>query len=180
MPLHDTQATQFLLELYRMTQGDAGIQVSTEDVGAAVGLDKESAGKMSENLIGEGWVAIKTLSGGIGITADGVEAARAAGGREPAAATALSLGIGPVLDKDGRAAVETLADDIKRHLSTASTPYAQLEEMVMDLKTLEIQMGSPQPKTAIIREILRSLEGSLIKNGAAQTVQRITAAINNT
>lgn len=180
MPPNDTQATQFLLELYRVTQGDPAVQVSTEDVGAAVGLEKEGAGKMSENLIGEGWVAIKTLSGGIGITADGVEAARAAGGRGPAAATALSLGKGPVLDQNGRATVETLADDIKRHLSTASTPYAQLEEIVMDLKTLEIQMGSPQPKTAIVREIFRSLENSLKKNGATQTAQRITAVIDNT
>jgi len=33
----------------------------------------------------------------------------------------------------------------------------QLEEMVMDIKTIEIQMLSPHPKTGIIREILKSI-----------------------
>jgi hypothetical protein len=178
MPLNDTQATQFLLELYRMTQGDGSVKVATEDVGATIGLDKEAAGKMSENLIGEGWIEIKTLSGGIGITAEGVEAARAAGGQGPAAATALSLGKGPVLDTDSRTAVEALTDDIKRHLSTAETPYSELEEMIIDLKTLEIQICSPQPKTAIIREIFRSLEAVLKKTGATQTAQRVAAVVN--
>jgi hypothetical protein len=178
MPLDDNQATQFLLELYRMTQGDGSVKVSTEDVGNAIGLDKETAGKMSENLIGGGWVEIKTLSGGIGITAEGVEAARAAGGLGPEAATALSLGKGPVLDTNSRAAVEALADEIKQHVSTAATPYSELEEMVIDLKTLEIQMCSPQPKTAIIREIFRSLEAVLKKTGATQTAQRVTGLVD--
>lgn len=178
MPRNDTQANQFLLELYRMTQGDGSVKVATEDVGAAIGLDKEAAGKMSEDLIGEGWIEIKTLSGGIGITAEGVEAARAAGARGPASATALSLGKGPVLDTDGRAAVEALIDTIKRNLSTSQAPYNELEEMVIDLKTLEIQMCSPQPKTAIIREIFRSLEAVLKKTGATQTAQRIAAVVD--
>jgi hypothetical protein len=179
MPLEDTPSIQFLLELYRLTQGDDSVKVFIEDVGAAAGLDKESAGKIAENLIGEGWVEIKTLSGGIGITAEGVEAARAAGGFFPVAETDLNFGKGPVLDPDGRTAVDALTDDIKRHLSETPVSYPEREEMIMDLKTLEIQMTSPHPKTAIVREIFRSLKGSLHKSGATLTAQRIADIIDN-
>ena len=177
MPFDNPQATQFLLEVYRLTQGDESVQVATTDAGAAMGLDKEAAGKLSEICIGEGWVAIKTLSGGIGITPDGVAAARAAGGQAQAAGGPITIGNGPVVDADGRGAVETLMNTIQRHLASTTTPYPQIEEMVMDLKTLEIQMCSSRPKTAIVREILRSLQNSLEKGGAGQIARDLAAAI---
>jgi hypothetical protein len=66
---------------------------------------------------------------------------------------------------------------IQRHLASTTTPYPQIEEMVMDLKTLEIQMCSSRPKTAIVREILRSLQNSLEKGGAGQIARDLAAAI---
>jgi hypothetical protein len=177
MPSEITTSTQFLLELFRLTKGDSSVQVATKDVGATVGLDKEAASKMSEDLIGEGWVEIKTLSGGIGITAEGVAAAQAAGAKAPDGGAQLSLGREPVLDTIGRTAVDRLTLEIKRHLATAPTPYAGLEEMVLDLKTLDIQLCSPRPKTAIVREILRSLQGNLDQAGATSIAQRLSAAI---
>ena len=101
----------------------------------------------------------------------------AAGGQTVTGDAQPILGREPVLDSRGRAAVETLCDEIKKQLSSAQTPYAGLEEIVMDLKTLEIQMCSLRPKTAIAREILRSLSATLEKCGAAQTAKRLTAAI---
>jgi hypothetical protein len=178
MPLETSQSTQFLLELYRMTQGDGNVQVATQEVGTAIGLDKEAAGKVSENLIGEGLVEIKTLSGGIGISAEGVEAALAAGGQAPIS-TPQSIGNRPILDAGGKAAAEALIEEVKKHLATATMDYDAVEEMVMDIKTFDMQVGSPQPKTAIVREVLRSLHQNLKKTGAEAIASRLAAAIND-
>ncbi len=46
-------------------------------------------------------------------------------------------------------------------MTHASLPYENTEEIIIDIKTIEIQMLSPNPKTEIIREALRSLQKSL-------------------
>jgi len=42
-------------------------------------------------------------------------------------------------------------------MTQANASYGQWEEMVIDIKTIEVQMLSPHPKTAVIREVLRSM-----------------------
>lgn len=153
------KAKNYLLELYQMTAGDVSIQVSMFEVGAAMGLEKTEAGKIAENLIGDGLVEVKTLSGGIGITAQGIEQAQTAGVAGPT--TDIDLGNTPVLDKRGKNSVEMVLKEIQACLSQNSTTYERLEEMVIDLKTIEVQLLSPRPKTAIIRQVLRSLHASL-------------------
>ena len=64
MSLNTSEANTFIVELYRLTKGDPAAQVSSTDVGNAIGLEKAKAGKLSEELIGQGWVEIKTLSVG--------------------------------------------------------------------------------------------------------------------
>ncbi len=76
-----TENTAYLLELFQRTKGDARARVSMYDVGAALGMEKGAAGKTAEELIAAGWVEIKSLSGGIGITAEGIAAAQAAAPR---------------------------------------------------------------------------------------------------
>ena len=88
MDANSPEAQNYLLELYQMTTGDINAQVSMYDVGAAIGLEKNDAGKLAEDLIGDGLVAVKTLSGGIGITDLGVEKAQSAAGASPTAAAA--------------------------------------------------------------------------------------------
>jgi hypothetical protein len=65
----------FLAELYRQTQGDPSIMVSMYEIGEALGLDRKASLRTAEDLLGTGLAEIKTLNGGIGITAQG--AARA-------------------------------------------------------------------------------------------------------
>lgn len=158
------EADNYLNELYKMTTGNAGAQVSMYAVGTAVGLEKEAAGKIAEDLIGSGLVEVKTLSGGIGITDSGIEAVQAAGAGGPAAA-GFDPGTGPVLEDKGREAIAVLIKDIQTHISRSGAAYEQLEEMVIDLKTIEVQLLSPNPKTAIVREVLRSLQPTLKSTG---------------
>jgi hypothetical protein len=62
----------FIVELYHRTQGDGSVKVSMFDIGESLGLDRKLTLRTAEELIGTGLVEIKTLSGVIGITADGV------------------------------------------------------------------------------------------------------------
>jgi len=69
----------FIVELYHQTLGDSSVKVSMFDIGESLGLDRKLTLRTAEELIGTGLVEIKTLSGGIGITADGVTEAQQLG-----------------------------------------------------------------------------------------------------
>lgn len=161
MSLSQSQATAYLAELYRATSGDPSVQASMYDVGAAIGLDKAVSGKLAEELIAAGDVEIRTLSGGIGITAQGIEAAAAEVGAPQS--TQRQLGSARVLDENDHATVQSALAAVKRVVgSTATaTPYNHLEALVIDIKTIEIQLLAPQPKTAVVREVFRSLHDTL-------------------
>lgn len=176
MTAADSEAGRFLTQLYHATKGDLNAQFSMHDVGADIGLDREQAGKIAEDLIGEGLVSVKTLSGGIGITPEGIEAIRASGAASQGS-EAMTLGDGPVIQDDGRAAVDTLLAAVKTGIGQSPTPYAHLEAVVVDIKTIEVHMLSPQPKTAVIRAVLASLQQALAEAGLTQLAAQVENSI---
>ena len=165
MDLMDDQVERYLEELFRLTEGKVDAQASMFDIGAGMGLEKDAARRMAEDLIAEGLVEIKTLSGAIGITPQGVEMAQRMGG--VAAGTGHCLGNAPVLEEQGRRALDTLLKAIKDHLAKTPTAFNQLDEMVIDIKTIEVQLLSVRPKTAILRAVLHSLREALHEMGAS-------------
>jgi hypothetical protein len=175
---NDQETQRYLVELYQMTTGDVGAQVSMFEVGTAMGLEKTEAGKLAEELIGDGLAEVKTLSGGIGITAEGIQRVQAGGAGEPATAAEMDLGRGPVLEEETVAALSSLLADVKTQLSKTSAMYDQLEEMVMDLKTIDVQLLSPRPKTAIVRETLRSLHSVFSTIGDSGLSERLGKIIS--
>lgn len=173
MDTRSLEANNYLLELYKMSTGSVGAQVSMFEVGAAIGLEKDEAGRIAEDLIGSGLVEVKTLSGGIGITDSGLEAVQATGASGPSTASGFDLGTGPVLEDSGREAIAALIKDIQTHISQHGTTYKRLEEIVIDLKTIEVQLLSPKPKTAIVREVLRSIHSVLNSTGSSDILEVI-------
>ncbi|MFU8770732.1 MAG: hypothetical protein ACNA7H_13410, partial [Desulfotignum sp.] len=141
-----------------------------------LGLEKAAAGSMAESLFIQDLAELKTLSGGIGITAQGLEALGEAPAN-PADAAAPTLGKGPVLDSSDRDLVATLLAEIKTEAEKGKTSYPQIEEMVMDIKTLETQMLSPNPKTGIVKEVFRSLHQNLKKGGSPALTEKLNALI---
>jgi hypothetical protein len=165
----------FLIELCKQTQGDPAHKVPSAAVGATLGLDKSASSKVSEELIGWGMVAVKTLSGGIGITAEGVaEAGRLGGGGKTAHAT---LGKEPLIDDAGRTLVEQALAKLKAQAEALKLNYPAMEELVADVRTIEAQLISPRPKSIIIREGLVSIQSNLKKNGAGSGLQLIADLI---
>lgn len=149
------EAAAYLFQLYSMAEGDPQAQVSMYEVGEALGLARSEAGSLAEALFIEEYAELKTLSGGIGITRKGLKALDMK--IDYTGDTSLQLGSGPVMEAQGKEGLEQILKELKEFMGGAGKPYGQLEEMVMDIKTIEIQMLSPHPKTGIIREVLKSI-----------------------
>lgn len=153
------EASAYLFQLYSMAEGDPLAQVSMYEVGEVLGLERSEAGSLAEALfIGE-YAELKTLSGGIGITRKGLKALDMK--IDYTGDASLQLGSGPVMEAQGKEGLEEILKELKVFMGGAGKPYGQLEEMVVDIKTIEIQMLSPHPKTGIIREVLKSIAGIL-------------------
>jgi hypothetical protein len=68
----DENGRTFLLSVYNHTKGDTTAMVSMYDVGSELGIDRTAASRLAEDLMGWMMLEIRTLSGGIGITASTV------------------------------------------------------------------------------------------------------------
>ena len=75
MPISEVSETgqRFLIQLFEQTGGDPSVQVSMYQIGELLGLEREAASKVAQDLIASELVEIRTLSGGIAITAGGSE-----------------------------------------------------------------------------------------------------------
>ena len=169
------EAKAFLYELYNRTGGDPDAQVSMYEVGQSLGLEKNDAGSMAESLYIQGFAELKTLSGGIGITREGMAVLEIKIDAGPDAS--LSIGNSPVIDDQGRAALDIILPEIKKHMTDSRMPYSQIEEFLMDIKTIEVQMLSPRPKTGIIREILKSIHAGFETSGHKDLAAKLNSFV---
>jgi len=176
MDLDNPEAKAYLFELYTQTKGDTAAQVSMYDVGAVLGLEKTDAAALAEDLYIQGHAELKTLSGGIGITAQGLDLLQI---KRVSESLPQSLGKGPILESPGKEVVEKILQNIKESLGKTGQHYLQTEELVMDMKTIEIQMLSPRPKIKIIREILRSLHGNFSLFGPKDLVNSLESLVKS-
>ena len=151
----DHQGQAFLQELYNLTQGDTEAQVSMYDVGSNLGLEKSDAGAIAEELIVEGLAELVSLSGGICITAQGMKALNIH--TEDQGSDGYRLSKEKHLTETDRAAIVELLDIIRKNEVSSSISLGVLEDVVIDLKTIDVQLLSSTPKTAIIRAVLTSL-----------------------
>lgn len=175
----DETEQQFLIHLFEQTGGDSSIQVSMYDIGGSLGLDKEAASKVAEDLIGSQLVEIRTLSGGIGISADGSTLVQDwIGSPTSSVGESTKLGGDPILNSASRHAVELMVTQLKGQISTLGLDYDTLSELMADLKTIDAQMTSSRPKTVIIRECLRSITAVLNNTENREVFNRVNALLD--
>jgi hypothetical protein len=125
-------------------------------------------------------VELKSLSGGIGITSQGVEMIQGTeGGSRITTGESLQLGNGTVLGDTGRRAVENVLGNVRATALQLKATFGQVEEIVIDIKTIETQLLSPNPKIAIIREVLRSLHKIITNLGGNALAIEIDALIHS-
>ena len=154
-----TDATrQFMIQLMEETNGDQSAQSSMYEVGASLGLDRDNASRVAEELMGLQLVEIRTLSGGIGMSSAGFEMMQELlGPTDMTGNPATRLGDEPILTSSGREAVVEIANEIKRDAGTLGLDFDSLSELMADLKSIDAQLESSRTKTAILRECFISI-----------------------
>lgn len=174
----DETCQQFLIQLFEQTGGDPTAQASMYEVGEGLGLDRDSSSRAAETLIGLQMVEIRTLSGGIGISTEGAnEAKRLTGGAIPTDGSPTTLTDQRVMDPLSCQGVEQIAGELKSQAGNLGLDFDRLSELMADLKTIDAQLGSSRPKTAIIRECLRSLKEILEDATEAEILLKIKALL---
>ncbi len=158
MPLIDLSppSRQFLETLFYQTGDDADAQISMYDVGAAMGLDREQSTATAEDLMAEGLLEIRTLSGGVGLSDEGralfsQEADGQAGSQDD------RLGEDSPMDQRQCELVEKTLTLLKADVGEQHYAYETLTEMIADVRSIEAQLISPRPKTAVVRACLEGL-----------------------
>lgn len=175
----DETGQQFLIQLFDQTSGDSSTQVSMYDVGEGLGLDRDTSSRVAETLIGLQLVEIRTLSGGIGISTEGAnEVKRLTGGVSHAGDSPSKLTDQPVMDSVSCECVEEAAGELKSRAGNLGLDFDGLSELMADLKTIDAQLGSSRPKTAIIRECLRSIKGVLEGAAEAEILAKIRTLLD--
>jgi len=156
----DDLAQQFLIQLFEQTGGDVSTQVSMYEIGEVLGMDRDTASSVAQELMGRQLAEIRTLSGAIGISADGSAGVQklmgplASDSSEPA-----NLGHAPVLNSGGQQTVGQVVSELKNQTGSLGLDFDTLGELMADLKTMEAQLDSSRPKTAIFQECLHSVLG---------------------
>ena len=174
----DEIGRKFLLQLYQQTNGDSTVQASMYDLGEELGLDRDASSRVAEQLIALQLVEIVTLAGGIAISNDGLKEIQASFGESAAAGeTIAQLGNQPVLDQSRSQAVAGVIDQLKARAGNLGLEFERLAELMADLKTIDAQLDSPCPKTAIVRECLRSLTSLEGNQGAQESMKKIRALL---
>lgn len=178
MPLNDIDPTnrQFLEALYAQTGDDTASHVSMYDLGAVIGLDRDQSTAVAEELMAEGILEIRTLSGGVALSEDGQTLFSA----ETDAAGAVGadrLGQDAPMDDRQRALVEQLLTTLKAEVGAQALGYEALAEMMADVRSIEAQLTSPRAKTAVVRTCLEGLCALAAAQGAAQWQARLEAVL---
>lgn len=174
----DESSRQYLIQLFEQTNGDAAAQVSMYDVGEGLGMDRDTSGRVAETLIGLQLVEIRTLSGGIGISSEGAtEVKGLMGGATPMGESAGKISDQPIMDAQSCQAVQRTADALKVQTGNLGLDFDGLSELMADLKTIDAQLGSSRPKTAIIRECLRSIKEILEILGNSDSLVKVRALL---
>lgn len=177
MSVDDAVKRAFLQELYDRSQGDFDAQVSMYDIGDTLGIEHDTAAEIAHEMYIEGLAEMKTLSGGMGIAQKGLESLDI---KVPATVDedSYQLGSAPVLEASGREAVVRIASEIRSEIDLSDTVFDAVETVVIDLKTIEVQMLSPNPKKSIVREALRSIRDALGNAGGAPLQQKLDTMIS--
>ena len=170
----DESGEQFLIQLFEKTGGDVSAQVSMYEIGEGLGLDRDDSSRAAEILIGLQLAEIRTLSGGIGISADGAnEVKRLMGGSVATGDAPGQLPDQPLMDPTSCQGVEQITGELKSQAGNLGLDFDSLSEMMADLKTIDAQLDSSRPKTAIIRECLRSIIDNLEGLANADSLEKI-------
>jgi hypothetical protein len=164
----------FFRSLFIKTGADTRKQVSMHEIGNEAGLDKSASKNVAEELMSLGLIDIRTLSGGIGLTEEGVlEAQSWFADISGISSAGTTLGNHPVVGEKNSAVIMDILVCLKPRIGKLGMAFDDLTELLADVQSLEAQMRSSRPKSAIVRECFRSMLPVLARSNETETLSRI-------
>jgi len=82
------------------------------------------------------------------------------------------------LTSGGRQSVDQIVSELKNQAGSLGLDFDSLGELMADLKTIEVQLDSPKPKTEVIRACLRSILGVVKPSQDRQMADRIQRLVD--
>ena len=146
MQLKET-ARMMLEAAHRELGGDMNKTVSMWTIGEGIGLDRGGAEDTAMELVGEGLLEIKSLSGGVCLTDAGWALLGPSG-----------TGTGP-LDLGG------LIGKLEDSLNASATTGSAKSDLELDIQLLKIQRDRSQPLPGVIKAGLTAIREALPQSG---------------
>lgn len=174
MSIDTPEKDSFLQELYRTSGGELEAQISMYQLGDSLGLSKSEVSALSEDLIIDGYVELRSLSGAVSITEEGLAALGIASENDLTTTLPQLSGENILTDDDRRLLAEIIVR-IQQCTFSANTTLAQLEDLLIDLKTLELQLQAAQPSSTITVAVVTSITDRLsaLQNSDAASSLRV-------
>jgi hypothetical protein len=175
MTIDDGLIKNYLSQIHAMGGISAETLVSMYDAGIALGLEKAEAGSLAEELIVQGLIELHTLAGGVSLTGEGFEKL---GLRNTVAAKcSRQLSKGPVASDEDHKILAEIVNEIRLAFGQLAADFKVAEELIIDLKTLEVQLLSPRPKISIIKSILGSCQNLLAGLKGGEVISTTLASL---
>ncbi|WP_136799065.1 hypothetical protein [Desulfosediminicola ganghwensis] len=178
MTIDTPEKDSFLQELHRTSGGEARTHVSMYKLGESLGLTRSEASALSEDLIIDGYVELQNLSGAISITQEGLAAIGITAEVSPPQNLPQLSGEKIITDNDSQL-LNRAIDKVRKCTFNTDTDLAQLEELLIDLKTLEIQLLSSRPKTTVVHAILTSIKEEIRQHAASDALSNLEAELES-
>jgi len=162
---------RFLIALFEKTSGNPAAEASMYEIGLDLGLDKYRSKQVAENLIGWELIEIRTLAGSIAITTGGVDQVQQEEKLSGASDDIVfELSNGPTLKETVCKRIDQILAELKIQAGNLGLDFDTLTEYVADLKTIESQLLSSRPKTAIVKACFFSIRDILEKAKAPDSL----------
>ena len=125
-----------------------------------------------------GLIDIRTLSGGIGFTAEGMtEAQKLFADQSGDAGSGITLGNQLIINPKTDAVISDILNSLKANAGKMGLNFEDLSELMADIQTVVAQLRSPKPKTAILRECFRSMMPILVNSDETRELSRIKSLL---
>ena len=172
----DQGKKQFLEVIWQATSGETGVQVSMYEIGDTLGLDRTQSSAIAEELIVDGYAELVTLSGGVAITAEGL---LFCGKAQQTGETQLHqrLSGDTILSGGDVELINSTIAAVRGMGDLHSLEFEMLETLMMDVKTLEVQLLSPSPKFGIVSAIIAAIAETISKTSNQVVSDRLQGLI---
>jgi hypothetical protein len=141
----ESTADRFLAAICEQTGGDPGRSVSMWAAGEGLGFDRNQTENVAMELVSEGLLEVKSLSGGVSLTESGLARAR---------------NVAPTSGETGGGLPE-FVESLEKALPKMNLPPVLRVDLELDARVLRMQLTRSAPLAAVVKAVLGEVKARL-------------------